>query len=139
MNNKYPELDVDILIVRNDKILLGLLSDKWLYKGQQVYGVPGKQILLGESIGKTVRRNIKEELDCEVHSYKVISVNANYYNGHFVGIGILVEIIGEPKLLKPDDWIKWEWFKKDNLPQNLFPPAKNLIESYLDNKFCVCE
>lgn len=139
MKNKYPELDIDILIVRNNKILLGLLSDKWLYKGQQVYGVPGRNILFGESIGNTLKRNIKEELNCKVHSYKLICVNANYFNGHFVGIGILVEIEGEPKLLKPDDWKKWEWFDKDKLPQNLFPSAKNLIDSYLNNKFCVCE
>ncbi len=139
MNQQYPELDIDILIVKNNKILLGLLSDKWLYKGQQAYGVPGRQILSGESIGDTVRRNIKEELDCDVLSHKVISVNANYHNGHFVGIGVLVEITGEPKLLKPDDWIKWEWFDKEILPQNLFPPTKNLIDSYLNNKFCVAE
>lgn len=139
MNNKYPEIDVDILIVRNTKILLGLLSDKWRFQGVQVYGVPGRQIFFGETIGETVKINVKEELGCEIKTHKIISVNANYHNGHFIVIDILAEIKGEPKLCKPEDWIKWEWFDKDNLPRNLFPSTKNLLDSYINQKFCVCE
>ncbi len=139
MPQQYPELVTDILIVRNNKILLGLLSDKWLYKGQQVYGVPGSHIMFGQSIGNTVKKNIKEVLNCEVSNHKVISVNANYHDGHFISIGVFVEITGEPKILSADDWKKWEWFEKDKIPFNLFPSAKNLIDCYLNNKFCIEE
>lgn len=76
---KFPELDVDILIIKDSKILLGLLSDKWFYKGKQVYGVPERQINFGESLGEAVKRNIREEFDCKVLTHKVISVNSNYY------------------------------------------------------------
>jgi 8-oxo-dGTP diphosphatase len=137
MTGQYPELVTDILIVKNNKILLGLLSDKWKYKDQQVYGLPGSHILFGQSIEIAVKRNIKAELNCEVINHKVIAVNANYHNGHFISLGVLAEIAGDPKLLKPDDWVKWEWFGKDKIPSNLFPSAKNLINCYLNNKFCV--
>lgn len=134
-----PEIDIDILIVRGDKLLLGLLTDKWQFNGKKSYGVPGREIRKGETMGQAVKRNIKEEFGRNVLSYKIICVNSNYYNGHFIGIGVVVEMDGEPQLLKKEDWERWEWFDKEKIPQNLFPPAKNLIECYLKNKFCISE
>lgn len=140
MNKKLPGISVDILVVKNNKILLGLLTDKWTYQGKQVYGVPGRDIRFGEKIGETVKRNIKEELNCNVTTYKIICVNANYaLDNHYIGIGVIAEIDGEPKNLIPKDWQKWEWFDKNNIPDNLFPAPKNLIECYLKNKVNVIE
>ncbi len=135
-----PKVNIDILIIKDNKILLGLLSNKWLYKGKQVYGVPGRDLYFKETIGDHVKRNIKEELNCEVTSYKVISVNANYaFDNHYIGIGVLGEIAGEIELMKKDDWNSWEWFDKSNIPQNLFPAAKNVIECYLQQKVTLSE
>lgn len=138
--NKIPSVSVDILVIRNGKILLGLMTDQWKYKGQQVYGVPGREIHFGEKMGETIELNIKEEFDCNVTSYKIISTTANYALGnHFIGIGAVAEIDGEPKILLPGDWVKWEWFDNDSIPDNLFPPTKNLIESYFEDKVNVAE
>ncbi len=137
---KFPKINVDVLVVRGDKILLGLLTSKWNYLGKQVYGVPGRDIRFGESIGTTVKRDIKEDLGCIVRSYKILCVNANYaLDNHYIGIGVLADIDGEPKNLIPEDWKKWEWFGKNHIPHNLFPATKNLIESYLKNKVNVSE
>lgn len=139
MTSNSPEIDVDILIIKGDKILLGLLTDRWQFNGEKSYGVPGREIRKGETIGYSVKRNIKEEFGCKVTNYKIICVNSNYYNGHFIGIGVVAEMDGEPKVLQKADWVKWEWFEKDKIPPNLFPSAKNLIDCYLNNKFCVAE
>src|SRR3989338_1652391 len=137
---KYPKVSVAILVIKDNKILLGLLTKKWMYNGQQVYGVPGRDIRFAEKIGDTVRRNIKEEFVCGIKKYKIISVNANYaFGNHYIGIGVTAEIDGGPKLLIPEDWEKWEWFDKDKIPQNLFPAAEYLIKSYKKNKFTVSE
>ena len=137
---KTPNVNIDVLIIKENKILLGLMTKKWSYEGKQVYGVPGRDIYFGERIGETLKRNIKEEFDCNVTKYKIISVNANYALGnHYIGIGIVAEINGDPKILLPEDWEKWEWFEKDKIPTNLFPATKNLIESYLQNKVTVSE
>ncbi|MGH7204501.1 MAG: NUDIX domain-containing protein [Candidatus Levyibacteriota bacterium] len=137
---KPPNVSIDVLIIKDNKILLGLMTKQWSYEGKQVYGVPGRDIYFSEKIGDTLKRNIKEEFDCNVTNYKIISVNANYALGnHYIGIGIVAEIDGEPKILKPDDWEKWEWFEKDNLPTNLFPATKNVIDSYVQNKINVAE
>lgn len=137
---KLPKVNVDILVVRGNKILLGLLTNKWNYQEKQVYGVPGRDIRFGESIGTTIKRDIKEDLGCIIRSYKVFCVNANYALGnHYIGIGVITGIDGEPKNLIPEDWEKWEWFDKNNIPNNLFPTTKNLIESYLKNEVNVSE
>ena len=140
IRTKSPKVNVDILVVRSNKVLLGLLTNEWNYQGKRVYGVPGRDIKFGESIGATVKRDIKADFGCIVRSYKIFCVNANYALGnHYIGIGILAEIDGEPKNLTPEDWEKWEWFDKKNLPKNLFPATKNLLECYLTSKVNVAE
>ena len=141
MNGKVPKISVDILIVKDNKLLLGLLTKKWNYKEKQVYGVPGRDIRFGEKIGDTVKRNIKEDIDCRVVKYEIICVNANYaLDNHYIGIGVVVDIDGEPKKnLISKDWERWEWFDKNNIPNNLFPAAKILIESYLKDKVNISE
>lgn len=140
MAEKFPRVNIDILVIRKNKILLGLLSKNWLHNNRQSYGVPGRDINFRETIKDAAIRNIKEEIGCKVKSYKIICVNANYALGnHYVGIGITVEISGEVKLLKPEDWDRWEWFDKNKISQNLFPAAKNLIKCYLEKKVNVAE
>jgi hypothetical protein len=137
---KTPGISVDILVLNGSKILLGLLNKKWCEDGNQLYGVPGRDIYFREKMGATVKRNIQEEFGCNVTSYKIISVNANYAQGnHYIGIGVTAEIDGEPKLLLPEDWEKWEWFDKGDLPSNLHPATQNLIECYLEGKVNVAE
>lgn len=85
---KTPGINVDILVIRDGKILLGLMTEQWNYEGHQVYGVPGRDIRFGETIGDTIKRNIQEEFGCNVTSHEIIAVNANYALGnHFIGIG----------------------------------------------------
>lgn len=140
VKENIPKINVDILVVKGDKILLGLLTEKWMYNGRQVYGVPGRDIRFREKISDTVKRNIKEEFNCNVKKQNIICVNSNYALGnHYIGIGVVVEIDGEPKILIPEDWEKWGWFNKTEIPENLFPATKNLIDCYLKNKFIVSE
>jgi ADP-ribose pyrophosphatase YjhB (NUDIX family) len=135
MQEKRPGISVDILVTKGNKILLGLLNDKWCDPGKKYYGVPGRDIRFGEKIGETVKRNIKEEFGCNVSSYKVIAVNANYAQGnHYIGIGVVAQIDGEPKNLLPEDWEKWEWFDKDSLPKSLHPAVESLITCYRERK-----
>ena len=140
MTKKSPGINVDILVVRGDKVLLGLLTKKWNYQGKQVYGVPGRDIRFNEKIGDAVKRDIKQEFNCNVIEYEVICINSNYALGnHYIGIGVVAKIDGEPKVLLPEDWEKWEWFTIDTIPNNLFPATKNLVECYFNKEFCVSE
>src|ERR1017187_7735862 len=106
---KAPGISVDILVLRQGRALLGLLTETWSVSGQRVYGVPGRDIHFGETIGDTVGRNILEEFGCQVTVHEIICVNANYANGnHYIGVGVTAEMDGEAKLLAPEDWESWE-------------------------------
>ena len=84
--------------------------------------------------------SMQEQAGCNVKKYKIICVNANYELGnHYIGVGTVAEIDGEPKNLMPADWEKWEWFAKDKIPDNLFPATKNLLDCYLRNKINISE
>lgn len=140
MNENRPGINVDILVIKDNKVLLGLLTEKWNYKNKPAWGVPGRDIFFNEKIGDTVKRNIKDEFGCNVIDYKIICVNANYALGnHYIGIGVIAKIDGEPKILIPEDWKEWKWFEKDQLPENMFPATKNLTDCYIKNKFNVFE
>ncbi|MDI6778233.1 MAG: hypothetical protein QMD77_03505 [Patescibacteria group bacterium] len=140
MRTKAPKISIDILVIRDDKILLGLLTPKWNFEGRRVYGVPGREIYFGEKIGDTIKRNIKEEFNCNVTEYKIVCVNANYaLENHYIGIGITAKIDGNPQVLLPEDWESWEWFDRNQIPKNLFPATKNLVECYIQNKICISE
>lgn len=140
MDHRQPTLSVDILVVRGRQVLLGLLAKDWWINDKPTYGFPGREIEFGESFSKAIRRNILEEVGCVVVSHSIISINANYaLDNHFVGIGAIAHIKGEPKLLKPEDWQKWGWVDIDDVPTNLFPPAYNLMQSYLQKKITVSD
>lgn len=140
MESSSPGVGVDILIIKNNHMLLGLLSDKWLVDGVKVYGVPGRGIRFGETIGDTVKQDVLEDIGCRVISHSICSVNASYTSDtHFINIGIIADIEGEPKNLHPEDWDSWEWFDLSSIPTNLFPSAKNTIESYFRKTVCVSE
>lgn len=139
MNAPHPKVNVDILVQRDGEILLGLLAEKWAGK-EDVYGLPGRDILFGETIGGAVKRNVREEFGCNVLGYEVIAVNANYESGnHYIGIGVVAEIQGELQHLLKEDWKEWTWFPLDELPRTLFAPAKHLIECFKQKKICVSE
>jgi len=140
MVNKVPRVSIAVLIINENKVLLGQLNKKWSKNGEQTYGIPGTDIQFGEKIGDVVNRNIREEFGCQTLDYKIISVNANYELGnHYIVIGVLTKIKGEINLLKPEDWEKWEWFEINKLPKNLFAAAKQTIESYISKKVCSSE
>ena len=136
---KIPKVAIDILILRDQNVLLGKLTDKWT-NGKELYGVPGRDLYFNERIGECVKRNIWEELGCETEKYNIFCINANYeFGNHYISIGVQANISGEPKLLKPDDWKSWEWVPLNNLPENIFAPAKNLFECYFKNTITVSQ
>lgn len=133
-------LNVDILIIKERKILLGKFSDKWMVDSKKYWGVPGQEVHFGESFGDAAKRYVQEEIQCELDTYVVFSVNANHaFDNHCVGVGVWATIKGEPVNAKPEDWDKWEWFGLDDLPLNIFPSAKNVIRAFKDKKVCVEE
>ncbi len=100
MKNNEPKVGASIIVLKDNKILLGLLTKKWLYNNAQVYGVPGRGMRFGEKISETAKRNIRENLGCTV-------IFTKYF--------LLTQIT---------PWERWEWHEVSELPANLFPSSK---------------
>lgn len=139
-SERVPVVALDILIIRENRVLLGLLSTAFTKDGPRLYGVPGRELGFREPIGDGVKRDLAEELGVSTTAHEVIAVNANYeFGNHYIGIGVTAEIEGDIQMKRPEDWDAWEWFDINALPENLFAPAKNLIESYKQHKITVSE
>lgn len=137
---KCPKVNVDILVIKEGKVLLGELTERWSSHDKYRYGAPGRDLLYRETIAHAVKRSIDEDLGVLVTDYKIICVNANRaLNNHYVGIGVLANTLGLIKNKRPDDWKSWNYFDVHKLPDKLFPPAKNLIQCYLESKVCASE
>ena len=105
LSKKFPLASIDIMIFKNNKLLLGKLSDKWIDNGKYEWGLPGREIEFGADFEETARKNLKEEMEMQLISFKVICVNNNFALGnHYISIGILAEAEGELKLNSNEDW-----------------------------------
>ena len=135
MKEKYPVASVDLIIVRNNRILFGEVSEKWKDQNKYEWGLPGREISSGDDFKTTVEKNLSEELGMTLKKFEIICINNNFgFGNHYIATGILVDAEGEPKVIKPEDWKQWKWFRKDEIPDKLFPSAELTIKSFLEDK-----
>ncbi len=143
MSRKFG-MGVGAMILKDNKILLGLRhhdknkADSELH-GENTWTMPGGKVDFGEKLAETPVREIKEETSLKIkkEDLKLISVSDDIIldDAHFVTIGFLCEKFeGEPKVMEPDEIIKWQWFPIDSMPENMFFPSQRVLENYLRNK-----
>lgn len=133
---KIPTVSID-LIVENIKgqVLLGKVTQKWQDNGKYLWGLPGREILFGDSIYISAKKQLLAETGLALSSARVVCINSNFgYGNHYVSIGIIVNATGEIDNKNPEDWERWEWFDKNKMPEQLFPSAKLTLRSYLSKK-----
>ena len=142
MDEKFVRAGCGVLLLDNGKILLGLRNsnekeaDCDLHE-EGTWTMPGGEIEFGETIEEAAIRETFEETGLILNDPKVICVqNDKNEHAHFVSLGLVAtKYSGEITIKEPKEIIKWEWFPLDNLPKNLFSPARKTVECYLNNKF----
>jgi len=107
------------IFIKDEKILCGLrhyTPDKW--KIISLWTCPGGRCDKGETVEKTLRREVKEEIG--ITNFKVLN-----YIGEVPGakkgdvcIIFLCETSQSPKLMEPKKFSEWKWFPKNDLPKN---------------------
>jgi len=106
-------------------------------RGEGTWTMPGGKLEFQESLREGVCREVREETGIEVDkaSLKLVSVtNDIVEDAHFVTLGFLSESFeGGPRVMEPDEITEWKWFDLDNLPDNIFPPSKKVLENYAQN------
>jgi 8-oxo-dGTP diphosphatase len=133
-----------VILERDGKILMGLRHpdpDKAdsAFRSAGEWSLPGGKLDWGETLEEGAIREVKEETGIVIRNPKVISVhNCKNEHAHFVTVGLVApEWEGEARVMEPDEFIQWEWFKLDTLPSPRYFPSFEVIENYLQKKFYI--
>lgn len=125
---------VGLFVFNNeDKVLMQLRTD------YNSWGFPGGAMELGESFEDVAIRELKEETNLEVDELKLIKVLSGkdtyrvYPNGDklydITAIFVIKKYHNDLKV-NDDESKKLDWFKIDNLPENLTEHTKNYIKKF---------
>lgn len=144
--NKKPGAGVGIMILKNNRVLLGKRhsdskkADSLLH-GEGAWTLPGGKLDFKEDLLDCAWREAYEETSIKINKekLKLISVtNDVVEDAHFVTIGFVCDDFeGEPKVMEPDEITEWKWFDLDNLPHPMFFPGEKIIKNFInkENKF----
>ena len=138
MDNKNVRAGIGMLVMKNNKILLGKRNVDPEKASSELHGegtwtMPGGKIHFGEKIQDAAIRELKEEIGIIPKRLRVVSVtNEIRSDAHFVTIGFLCDVFeNEPKVTEPEEITEWKWFSPDKLPNPIFPPSLKLLQNYI--------
>ncbi len=143
MKDKIFGVGVGVMIVKDQKVLLGLRNEdpekvSSVLHGEGTWTMPGGKLDFGERLISAAIRETKEEIGTKLKSedLKIISVTDEIQtNVHFTTIGFLCDSVKiEPKTMEPEEITRWEWFDFDNIPTNIYPPSKKILDNYFNKK-----
>jgi len=144
--NQKPGVGVGIMILRNNRVLLGRRNsnpekaDSELH-GEGTWTMPGGKLHFKEGLEDAACREALEETGIKVNKEKleIVSVTNDVVgDAHFVTIGFLCkDFKGEAKVMEPDEITKWKWFELNNLPSPIYFPSEKILKNFLNksNRF----
>lgn len=101
--------------------------------GEGTWSIPGGHLEFGEQIEDCARREVMEETGLEITEVKIIGVTNDIFkeeDKHYITIWVTSQWkSGEPEIKEPDKLSELGWYDFFTLPENLFLPWKNLLES----------
>jgi len=122
-------IGVGVLIVQDGKLLLGKRTGS---HGAGSWGLPGGHLEAGESFAACAMRETAEETGIKISEIR----NVDFTNDLFKKEGkqyitLFVEATsfsGTPHVLEPEKCEQWQWFSRNEIPENLFKPFQSLLE-----------
>lgn len=100
--------------------------------GNKTWGPPGGHIDFGEDPDQAVTRETQEETGIIIKrpEFKAITNDIFKKTGkHYITLWYEVSTTSEPRVTSPQEIDRWQWFDRDDLPEPLFLPIKNLVDN----------
>ena len=102
---------------------------------RKTWAMPGGKVDKGETFDEALSREVMEELGVEIESAKPFIAKPDIFEGRlFETVCFKVKIKGEPVIKEKNKVDKLEWFSFDNLPEVDYPPSRDALETYKQNK-----
>jgi len=124
---------IGVLIERDGKILLGKRCEGW---ANGTWTFIGGKLRPSENRIEAAKREAKEETGLEIDDLELITKHVNDINGvPYLTFGFKPRVVlGEPKVMEPDQIERWEWFDPNKLPDIIYVPTKKMIDDYYFKK-----
>lgn len=132
-----PGVGVGVMVIENNKILLGLRNPNKEkasseLQGQGTWTMPGGKVEFMEKLVDAAKRELEEETSLKATKLDILCISDDMTDtAHYVTVGFIVkEYSGEVKIMEPETIIDWKWFDLNELPENLYKPSQKCIEKY---------
>jgi 8-oxo-dGTP diphosphatase len=133
MTKRTPKVGIGVMILKEDKVLLG---ERIGSHGEGEFAFPGGHLEYMESFEDCAKRETLEECGIEIDdvSFQFLANMKDYAPKHYVHIGVIAKWkSGEPQNLEPHMCKGWKWYDIEQLPERLFIPVKMAIEAHKSN------
>ena len=123
-------LGVGVVVTRGDRIALGRRLSP-----EPCWSLPGGKIEAFETVEDCARRELHEETGLRgLGGTDIMSVaNMRAPGLHTITFGVrFPECSGDLRLCEPDKFSAWDWFPITRLPEDLFLPARIVLDTFLN-------
>lgn len=139
MSEQYVRVGFGVMILNDDKVLLGKRHDDAEKASSEMHGegtwtMPGGKLHFQETFEGGAIRETREETGIQLQEsdLKLISITNNRVpDAHFLTLGFLVQSCKqEPQVMEPDEITEWQWFSLGELPPKVFPPSRQILDHF---------
>ena len=132
MSYLRPLVGVAVIIEKTGRVLLIRRSGS---HGAGTWATPGGHLDFGETPEQCGAREAREETGLEVADLTFMAITNDLFTieqKHYITIWMRAgRIVGEPSIASPREMTEFGWFAWDALPEPLFLPLQNLLDSRL--------
>ena len=126
---KYPGVGTGVYIRKNGKVLMGkrLKGD-----GKDMWCPPGGKVEMYETWEENCRRETREECGLEIENIKFLAATNDstpQWGTHFVTLHFVADWKSGEPVDEPGKMSDWHWVSWEQLPEPLFFPARNFVDS----------
>jgi|SRR3989344_1743362 len=127
---QHPGVGTGVYIRKNGKILFGKRRGK---NGPGTWCPPGGKVEMYEKWIDNVIRETREECGMEIQNIRLMTITNDVtreWGTHFVTLHFAAHwLSGEPTDFKHESIGEWGWYTWNALPEPLFNPTRNFVES----------